>query len=68
MPAELFEPVALAVGVSVLIIFMFFIIYDLGKKSGAGKFGMMVLFIALGTGMVGFLIKIVLIDILGKQI
>lgn len=68
MSAELFEPIALAVCVSVLIGFMFFIIYDLGKKSGAGKFGMLILFIALGTGMVGFLIKIVLIDILGTQI
>ena len=39
---------------------MFFIIYDLGKKSDAGKFGNFILFLALGLGMVGFLIKLFL--------
>lgn len=67
MSAEMFESISLVLGITILIGFMFFIIYDLGKKSGAGKFGMAILFIALGTGMVGFLIKIILIDILGMQ-
>jgi hypothetical protein len=39
---------------------MFFIIYDLGKKSEAGKFGNFILFLALGLGMVGFLMKLFL--------
>lgn len=67
MSTQMFESISMVVGITLLISFMFFIIYDLGKKSGAGKFGMAILFIALGTGMVGFLIKIVLIDILGMQ-
>lgn len=67
MSAQMFESISMVVGITLLISFMFFIIYDLGKKSGAGKFGMAILFIALGTGMLGFLIKIVLIDILGMQ-
>lgn len=67
MSTQMFESISMVVGITLLISFMFFIIYDLGKKSGAGKFGMSILFIALGTGMVGFLIKIVLIDILGMQ-
>lgn len=67
MSTQMFESISMVVGITLLISFMFFIIYDLGKKSGAGKFGMAILFIALGTGMVGFLIKIVLIDLLGMQ-
>ncbi len=57
MNFEQFEEIALMVGLTVIIGFMMFIIYDLGKRSKAGKFGMAVLFFALGLGVVGFLIK-----------
>lgn len=60
MTTEQFEVWSMYIGVGVLILFMFFIIYDLGKKSNAGKFGNFILFLALGLGMVGFLIKVVL--------
>jgi Protein of unknown function (DUF2788) len=60
MTTEQFETWSLYIGVGVLITFMFFIIYDLGKKSNAGKFGNFILFFALGLGMVGFILKIVL--------
>ncbi len=60
MTTEQFEMWSMNIGVGVLIIFMFFIIYDLGKKSEAGNFGNFILFLALGLGMVGFLIKVVL--------
>lgn len=60
MTTEQFETWSLYIGITVLISFMFFIIYDLGKKSQAGKFGSFILFLALGLGMAGFLIKIVL--------
>jgi hypothetical protein len=60
MTTEQFEYWSLNIGVGVLIFFMFFIIYDLGKKSNAGKFGNFILFLALGLGMLGFLIKIFL--------
>ena len=43
---------------------MMFIIWDLGKRSGAGKFGMMILFLGLGVGVLGFVIKEVLIAVL----
>lgn len=65
MNAEQFEVVALNVGITVLIVFMFFIIYDLGKRSNAGKFGMFVLFFALGLGVLGFVIKTVLVEFMG---
>ncbi|MEY8248872.1 MAG: DUF2788 domain-containing protein [Bermanella sp.] len=60
MAFEQFEELALMVGLTIIIGFMMFIIYDLGKRSKAGKFGMAVLFFALGLGMVGFVIKGVL--------
>ncbi|MCY1421979.1 hypothetical protein D3C76_853860 [compost metagenome] len=40
-----------------LILFMGFIVWDLAKKSKAGRMGTMVLFFALGLGVLGFLIK-----------
>ena len=59
-----FEEVSMYIGVFVLIAFMFFIIFDLGRRSGAGKFGTMILLIGLGVGMMGFIIKEVLIRVL----
>ena len=64
MNAAQFESIAMNVGIFVLIGFMFFIIYDLAKRSNAGKFGMAVLFFALGLGMLGFIIKTVLVELL----
>ena len=50
------------IGLSVLVIFIGFIIWDLGKKSGASKFGMAVLFFVLGLGVMGFLFKNILVE------
>lgn len=60
MTFEQFEELALMLGLAALMGFMMFIIWDLGKRSQAGKFGMSVLFFALGLGMLGFVIKGVL--------
>ena len=50
--------VTLAVGA--LILFMIFIVWDLAKRSNAGKFGTMILYIGLAMGIVGFLIKFII--------
>ncbi|WP_370977968.1 DUF2788 domain-containing protein [Agaribacterium sp. ZY112] len=47
-----------AVGVGALISFMIFIMWDLAKKSNAGKFGTAIIFAGLGLGIFGFLIKV----------
>jgi hypothetical protein len=47
-------------GVGGLILFMIFIVWDLAKRSAAGKFGTFILFIALAMGILGFLIKVVI--------
>lgn len=44
-------------GVGGLILFMAFIVWDLARRSDAGRFGTFILFIALGLGIFGFLIK-----------
>ena len=47
-----------------LILFMFFIVWDLAKKSNAGKFGTFVLFGVLGFAIMVFVIKEVFVHIL----
>ena len=59
MSIETFESLALYVCIGGLIGFMCFIMWDLAKRSNAGRFGTMILFIALGIGLLGFLIKTV---------
>jgi hypothetical protein len=43
-----------------LILFMGFIIWDLAKKSNAGRFGTLMLFIVLGAGVLGYILKVVI--------
>lgn len=43
--------------VPVFIAFLFFIMWDLSKKNNAGKQGTFWIFVALGGGFFGFLIK-----------
>lgn len=47
----------ITIGVGGLILFMLFIVWDLARRSNAGKFGTLILFIALGMGILGFVIK-----------
>ncbi|AXY41397.1 DUF2788 domain-containing protein [Halomonas sp. JS92-SW72] len=43
-----------------LILFMGFIIWDLAKKSNAGRFGTLMLFVVLGAGILGYVLKVVI--------
>lgn len=45
------------IGVGGLIVFMIFIVWDLARKSNAGVFGTMILYLALALGILGFVIK-----------
>ena len=47
-------------GVGGLILFMVFIVWDLARRSEAGRFGTVILYIGLALGIFGFLIKIVI--------
>jgi ABC-type lipoprotein release transport system permease subunit len=61
MDPQVFEDWMMYILVSGLILFMAFIVWDLAKKSKAGRFGSMILFLALGLGVLGFIIKTVVI-------
>lgn len=39
---------------------MFFIVWDLAKRSHAGKFGTVILYAGLTMGILGFLIKVII--------
>ncbi|MGH1438868.1 MAG: DUF2788 domain-containing protein [Cellvibrionaceae bacterium] len=64
MSVEQFESIALTVCVGGLILFMCFIMWDLAKRSNAGRFGTFILFAALGIGLLGFIIKTVLVEVI----
>lgn len=57
MDPELFEEWMMTGLVTVLILFMAFIVWDLAKKSKAVKFGTLILFFSLGLGVLGFIIN-----------
>lgn len=66
MSIEQFENISLSLGIGGLVLYMLYIMYRLGKDSNAGKFGKFIIFFALGLGVFGFVIKIIielLIDI-----
>ena len=50
MDPAVFEEWMMIILVTVLIGFMGFIVWDLAKKSKAGKFGTLILFFVLGLG------------------
>jgi hypothetical protein len=52
-------------GIGAFIAYMLFIIFDLAKRSNAGRFGTFVLFFVLAFGMLGFVAKSVIGWLLG---
>ncbi len=64
MSIEQFESISLTVLITALICYMGYIVYDLAKRSNAGKFGTAALYGALGLGVMGFVIKTVLIEVI----
>ena len=49
--------IGLTWGLGGLILFMLFIVWDLARKSKAGRFGTFILFFVLAFGILGFLAK-----------
>ncbi|KEF31735.1 MAG: DUF2788 domain-containing protein [Gammaproteobacteria bacterium] len=64
MNEAMFSEIAMLVLLTALIGWMGFIVWDLAKKSKAGRFGTAALFIVLGAGVVGFIVKTVLVEIM----
>ena len=57
METEQFEALMMYVLVGGLMLFMFFIIWDLAKKSKAGRLGTAILFLGLGLCLFAFAAK-----------
>lgn len=57
---EMLTEIGLPIMLTGLMLYMAFIIYNLGMKSKAGKFGMFVLFLGLAVGLLGFTMKFVI--------
>lgn len=64
MDYQQFEAIAMPVMLLGLVAFMGFIVWDLAKKSQAGRWGTAVLFFGLGLGVAAFIIKEVVIVVL----
>ena len=64
MSEQEFVSIALPVCLAGLILYMMYIMYKLARESRAGKFGTMIIFIALGLGIFGFIAKEVLVQML----
>ena len=58
--SELITKLGMYVLLPIFIAFLFFIMYDISKKNNVGKQGTFWIFLALGGGFFGFLIKMVL--------
>ncbi len=59
-----FVDLVLPICLGALILYMIFIMYRLAVESDAGRFGTFIIFLALGLGVLGFVIKEVLIRVL----
>ena len=64
MSEALFSQLAMLVLLTGLIVWMGIIVWDLAKKSQAGRFGTIALFTVLGAGVVGFIVKTVLVEVM----
>ena len=64
MSEEVFVSIALPICLAGLILYMMYIMYKLAHESKAGKFGGVVIFLALGLGIFGFIAKEVIIRFL----
>ncbi len=62
---ERIAEIGLTWGLAGFIGFMLFIIWDLAKKSNAGRFGTFVLFFVLAFGIFGFVAKTIIQMLLG---
>ena len=66
--AETITTLGLYVLLPIFLGFLIFIMWDISKKSDAGRAGTFWIFVALGMGFFGFLAKLVIEFVLGKWV
>ncbi len=57
---EQFASISLVLGIGGLMLFMAYIMYRLARESKAGRFGTAMIFVLLGLGIGGFVVKTIL--------
>ncbi|SHL49684.1 DUF2788 domain-containing protein [Halomonas cupida] len=57
---ETFDAWITPIMIGALMLFMCFIILDLARRSKAGRFGTLMMFVVLGAGMLGYVFKVVI--------
>ena len=60
MSDKMITAIGMGIGVPIILAFLFFIIWDLAKKSKAGRFGTLMMFLVLGGGFISYIIKMFL--------
>lgn len=60
MSDDMITAIGMGIGTPVIIAFLFFIIWDLAKKSKAGRFGTVMMFLVLGGGFISYIMKVIL--------
>ena len=60
MTEAAFSDMAVSILVPALMLFMGFVVWDLGRKHNVGKIGYFVLFFVLGLGCTGYIAKLVI--------
>lgn len=60
MSDDMITAIGMGIGIPVIIAFLFFIIWDLAKKSKAGRFGTVMMFLVLGGGFISYIMKVIL--------
>lgn len=60
MTDEMLTKWGMELGIPAVILFLMFIIWDIAKKSNAGKMGTFAMFLALSVGFIGYMIKVIL--------
>ena len=66
MDIAVIEKWSMIIGISLLVAYMAFIMWDLGHKSNAGKFGKIMIFVVLGLGVLGFVIKTLVVKMIAE--
>jgi hypothetical protein len=64
MSEAVFSQISMAFLLTGLVVWMGFIVWDLAKKSKAGRFGTFMMFTIMGAGVLGFVIKTVLVEVI----
>lgn len=64
MNEAVFSQISMGTLLTGLIVWMGFIVWDLAQKSKAGKFGTFIMFTVMGAGVLGFVIKTLLVEVI----